>query len=255
MTLFLQYPNVSANDAEVVVDQEIITISLANTGLQVDETIKMTNKGTENVSSLRFWIQQDVQDAVKITELHSGKELVPLITGNIRTCNLSTANLSMIPNESITFEVTYYLPTNTQYFIKTLNYNTTKISVIYEGRDLYLGTQMCSAEGNNVIQIRLYNPTESLLNITTIVIIFIFVIIILAILLLLLKRQRSKTKKTITESEETLITKKTLLLTLLKDLEKQYRAQSISDETYNKIKDEYKKQAVDAMKKLDELKK
>jgi uncharacterized metal-binding protein len=81
------------------------------------------------------------------------------------------------------------------------------------------------------------------------------VIIVLALLLLLFKKQRSKTKKTIAESEETLTTKKTLLLSLLKDLEKQYRAQSISDETYNKIKDEYKQQAVDALKKLDDLKK
>jgi hypothetical protein len=42
---------------------------------------------------------------------------------------------------------------------------------------------------------------------------------------------------------------------LLKDLEKQYRAHSISDETYSKIKDEYKQHTVDAMKKLDDLKK
>jgi hypothetical protein len=42
---------------------------------------------------------------------------------------------------------------------------------------------------------------------------------------------------------------------LLKDLEKQYRAKSVSDETYTKIKDEYKQQAVDVMKKLDDLKK
>ena len=69
------------------------------------------------------------------------------------------------------------------------------------------------------------------------------------------RRRARETKKTVAESEETLATKKTLLLSLLKDLEKQYRAQSISDETYNKIKDEYKQQAVDAMKKLDDLKK
>jgi len=255
MILFLPYSCVCANDAGANVDEQKVTISLTNTGLQVNEEIKVTNKGTENISSLQFWIQQNNQNAVKITERDSGKELVPLITGNIRTCNLSAANLSMIPEKSMTFQLTYYLPTNTQNFIKTLKYNTTKFSVSYEDRDLFLGTQMHSSQGNNEIQIRLYNPTEAPLNITTIVIIFVAVIIILAVLLLLLKRQRSKAKKTITESEETLTTKKTLLLSLLKDLEKQYRAQSISDETYNKIKDEYKQQAVDAMKKLDDLKK
>ena len=256
MTLFLSYPCTSANDAGVVFDQEIVTISLANTDLQVDEMIKITNTGNENISSLRFWIQQDIQDAVKITELQSGKELVPLITGNIRTCNLSVVNLSVIPGGSMTLQVTYHLPTNTQIFIKTLLYDTTSFSLTYENRDLFQGEHLLySSEASNTIQIRLYNPTEAPLNITMIVIIFAVAIIILTVLLFLLTKQRSKTKKTIAESEETLTTKKTLLLSLLKDLEKQYRAHSISDETYSKIKDEYKQHAVDAMKKLDDLKK
>jgi hypothetical protein len=256
ITLFLSYPCTSANDTGVVFDQEIVTISLANTGLQVDETIKVTNTGTENISSLRFWIQQDIQDAVKITELQSGTELVPLITGNIRTCNLSAVNLSMVPDGSMTLQVTYHLPTNTQTFIKTLLYNTTFFSVTYEDRDLFQGEHLLyGSEATNTIQIRLYNPTEAPLNITIILIIFVVAIIVLTVLLFLLKKQRSKTKKAIAESEETLATKKTLLLSLLKDLEKQYRAHSISDETYSKIKDEYKQHAVDAMKKLDDLKK
>jgi hypothetical protein len=256
LTLLLVYPNVNANDTGVVVDQEIVTVSLTNTGLRVDETIKVTNKGTENVTSLRFWIQQDIQDAVKITEVQSGKDLVPLITGNIRTCNLSATNLSIIPEASMTLEVAYYLPNNAQNFVKTFLYDTTFFTVTYENRDLFKGEHLLYASDmNNAIQIRLYNPTEAPLNITMIVIVFVIVIIVLTLLLLLLKKQRSKTKKTIAESEETLTTKKTLLLTLLKDLEKQYRAKSISDETYTKIKDEYKQHAVDVMKKLDDLKK
>jgi hypothetical protein len=256
ITLFLLHHCVSANDAGMIIDKEIATISPTNTGLQVDVAIQVTNKGTENVSSLRFWIQQDVQDAVKITELQSGKQLVPLITGNIRTCNLSEANLSISPNGSMTLQMTYYLPTNTQIFIKTLLYDTTFFSVTYENRDLFQGEHLLyGSEVNNAIQIRLYNPSEAPLNITMIVIIFVVAVIVLAVLLLLLKKQRSRTKKTVAESEETLTTKKTLLLSLLKDLEKQYRARSISDETYSKIKDEYKQHTVDVMKKLDDLKK
>jgi len=256
LTLLLLYPSVNANDTGVLVDQDIITISLANTGLQVEETVKLTNKGTESITSLRFWIQQDIQNAVKITEVQSGKDLVPLITGNIRTCNLSTTNLSIIPNASMTLQVTYYLSNNAQNFVKTFLYDTTFFSVTYENRDLFQGEHLLYASDvNNAIQIRLYNPTEAPLNITMIIIVFVVVIIVLALLLLLLKKQRSKTKKAIGESEETLSTKKTLLLSLLKDLEKQYRAKSISDETYTKIKDEYKQHAVDVMKKLDDLKK
>jgi len=256
LTLLLLYPSVNATDAGVVVDQEIVTVSLTNTGLQVEEIVKISNKGTENVTFLRFWIQQDIQGAVKITELQFGKDLVPLITGNIRTCNLSAANLSMIPDASMNLQVTYYLPNNAQNFVKTFLYDTTLFSITYENRALFQGEHLLYASDvNNAIQIRLYNPTEAPLNITMIIIVFVVVIIVLALLLLLLKKQRSKTKKVVSETEETLTTKKTLLLSLLKDLEKQYRAKSISDETYTKIKDEYKQHAVDVMKKLDDLKK
>jgi hypothetical protein len=250
------YPSVSANDSGVIVDQEIVKISLANKGLQVDETIKVTNKGFENVTSLRFWIQQNIQDSVTITELQSGIELIPLITGNIRSCNLSASNLTIVPDASLSFQLTYFLPTTEQNFVKTLLYDTTLFSVTYEDRDLFHGEHLLyGSDVNNGMQIRLYKPTEAPLNITVLVIVFVVVIVVLALLLFLLKRQRSKTKKAVAESEETLVTRKTLLLSLLKDLEKQYRAQSISDETYNKIKDEYKQQAVDVMKKLDDLKK
>ena len=50
-------------------------------------------------------------------------------------------------------------------------------------------------------------------------------------------------------------TKKALLLSLLKDIEKQHRSEDISDDTYNKLKEEYKSQAVDVMKKLEDIKK
>lgn len=250
------YPSVSAGDAGVVVDQHIVTISLASGGLQVDETFKITNKGNQNVTSVRFWIQQNIQGVVRITERQSGTELVPLIMGNIQACNLSAANLTIAPEGFLTFQVMYILPTTEQYFVKTLLYDTTFFSVTYGDRDLFKGEYLLyGSDVNNAIRIRLYQPSEAPLSITMIIIVFVVVIIVLAALLFLLKKQRSKAKRTVGESEETLTTKKTLLLSLLKDLEKQYRAQSISTETYTKIKDEYKQQAVDVMKKLDDLKK
>lgn len=252
------YPAAHASDTGVVVDQHLVAISIATTGLQVDETIKVTNANTaeQNATSLRFWIQQSNQGTVKITELQSGTELIGLIIGNIRTCNLSDANLTLAQGASLTLQVTYFLPTTEQNFVKTLLYDTTMFSVTFEDRELFKGEHLLyGSDVNNAIRIRLYQPTEAPLNITMIIIVFLIVILVLASLLFLLKKHRSKTKTTVAESEETLTTKKTLLLSLLKDLEKQYRAQAISDETYNKIKDEYKQQAVEAMKKLDDLKK
>jgi len=41
---------------------------------------------------------------------------------------------------------------------------------------------------------------------------------------------------------------------ILKDIEKQHRAKQISDDTYHKLKEQYKHEAVDAMKKLEDVK-
>lgn len=251
------YPCVSAQDSSVVADQQIVTVSLVTQGLQVNEEIKVTNQDSENATMLRFWLQQNAQD-VKILALPSGKELVSLITGNIRTCNLTAANLTIKPGITFDIQVTYLLPTNTQNFEVSLLYKTTLLTVTYqEGsnqQELFHGEHLL-ADSQNTLRVLLHKPTESSLGITTIVIVFVVVVLVLTSLLLLLKKQRTKTKKSLVESEETLTTKKTLLLSLLKDLEKQFRAQAISDETYNKLKDEYKQQAVETMKKLDDLKK
>ncbi len=260
LLLTLTYPMVTADDAGTTVNQETVQISLTDKGLQVAESLVMANAntGNQNITSLRFWIQQNAAD-VTIVEAQSGKELPSLTSGNIRTCNLSAANLTIQAGKTLSITLTYYLPTTEQYFIQTLSYETIALSVIYRDGTtdltLFQGEHLMSGSENNALQVRLYKPTEAPLNISILVIVFLVVLIVLASLLLLLRNQRSKAKKGVVESEEMLTTKKALLLSLLKDVEKQYRAQSISNETYTKIKEEYKAQAVDAMKKLDDLKK
>jgi hypothetical protein len=68
------------------------------------------------------------------------------------------------------------------------------------------------------------------------------------------RRQKPRAVEKGIESEELLNTKKALLMSLLKDLEKQHRSKQISDDTYNKIKEQYKQQAVEAMKKIEDMK-
>jgi hypothetical protein len=249
------FSSVKADDAKIITDQQLITISNAQNGLSVEETITVTNTGRLNATVFSFWIQQDATD-MKIIAAQSGTQLSAPYTGNTRTCNLTNANLTIIPGASLDFTLTYTLPSATENFEKTLLYDTTLFTITYNEQELFQGEHLQYAdEVNNALQIRLYNPTEAPLNITIIVAIFGLVVILLAALLLSLQKRRKKTKTSLVESEETLTTKKALLLELLKDLEKQYRAQSISDETYNKLKEEYKQQAVDTMKKLDDLKK
>jgi len=261
LLLITIYPGVCADDSGVIIDQQQVTISLASKGLQVDETIKVINTNVDNATLLRFWIQQKAQDA-SILELSSGKKLNPFtsIQGNEQICNLSAANLTIGKDKSLNIQLTYFLSTSEQYFVQNLLYDTNALTVIYKDGttelNLFQGEHLiASTDANNALQIRLYKPTEAPLNITVLVIVFLVVLLIIASLLVLLKKQRKKTKKAVVETEEILTTKKALLLSLLKDLEKQFRAQSISNETYTKLKEEYKAQAVDAMKKLDDLKK
>jgi hypothetical protein len=251
-------PLVQAGDTGVVVDQQLVTVTLTDKGLFVTEDIKATNNAQENTTLLRFWFQQDAQD-IAVTAGPSSVDLVPytLTSGNVRTCNLSAANLTIPPGTSLSLRLTYDLSSSAETFEQTLLYDTTLFTVSYNDQTLYQGEHLVARnDATSTLQIRLFKPTEAPLSMTVIIILFVLAVAVLGILLFILQRKRTRTKKTtLGESEETLSTKKTLLLSLLKDLEKQYRAKSISDETYTKLKDEYKQQAVDAMKRLDDVKK
>ena len=252
LTLSIALPMVSAYDLGVTIEeQQIITISISDNGLAVEEKITVTTAAV-NATSLRFWIQQDAPD-VEILAVESGTYLSSIIIGsNIQECNLSKHNLSINPEDTLDIRLTYTLPTDTKHFIKTILYDTAYLSITYEEDELYQGVY--NTESNSV-RILLHRPTETLVNIVYIIIIFLLVVILIASTLLLMRKQRTKAKKTIVESEETLTTKKALLLSLLKDVEKKHRSKDISDETYNKLKEEYKQQAVAVMKKLEDIKK
>ena len=250
LTFSIAFPVAYAYDLSVITEQNIITISISNNGLDVEENIKINNNGYENVTSLRFWIQQDAFD-IEILDVESGQYLSSNISGNIWECSLSERNLSLYPEDTIDIRLTYVLPTNTEHFVKTILYDTTSLSITYEDNELYWGEH--NTESNSV-RVLLHRPTETPVNMVYIIIIFLLVVILVSSTLLLMRKQRRKAKKSIVESEEMLATKKALLLSLLKDVEKKHRAKDISDETYNKLKEEYKQQAVTVMKKLEDIK-
>ncbi len=250
----LAYPVVIASDIGITTEQQIITISISNNGLIVEENIKVTNVAFVNVTSIKFWIQQDATD-VEILAVESGVYLSSNISSNIRESNLAKHNLSLSHEDTLDIRLTYTLPTNTKYFEKTILYDTASLQITYEDDELYQGEHLVDNTESNSVRILLHRPTEPPVNIIYIVIIFLLVVFLIASTLLLMRKQRRKAKKSIVESEETLVTKKVLLLSLLKDVENKHRAKDISDETYNKLKEEYKQQAVETMKKLEDIKK
>lgn len=251
LILTIALPIVSSSDEGITTERENIVIAISESGLLVEESFILNNTGNENATSLKFWIQQGASD-VKILAIDSGTYMTPLVFVNVRECNLSQYNLSILPRDSLDVKVTYGLPTNTENFEKTISYDTTSLSVVFNDEPLYQTTNVQSDSSFSVI---LYRPTEAPLNIIYIVIIFLLVVILITSTLFLLRKQRSRAKSSIIDSDEVLTTKKALLLSLLKDIEKQHRSKDISDETYTKLKDEYKQQAVEVMKKIEDIKK
>ncbi|MCJ2534016.1 MAG: hypothetical protein LN364_02140 [Candidatus Thermoplasmatota archaeon] len=254
LTLSIVFPVVHAYDVGITTEQQAITISISDSGLDVEENIKVANAAYVNMTSVKFWIQQDAFD-VEILAVESGNSLSSIVIGsNRRECNLSQYNLSLAPEDTLDIRLTYTLPTDTKHFVKTILYDTASLSITYGSDELYRGEHLVYNAESNSVQVLLHIPTEAPVNIVYIIIIFLLVVVLVASTLLLMRKQRKKAKKSIVESEEALATKKTLLLSLLKDVEKKHRAKDISDETYNKLKEEYKQQAVDVMKKLEDLK-
>ena len=245
------YPITSASDTGITTERQTIEISSSEKGLLVEENIPANNSGNENATIIRFWIQQGAED-VKVLAVDSGVELTPLVSGNTRECNLTEYNLTLEPGDAFDIRLTYTLSNNPENFEKTLLYDTTSLSVTFNGRELYHGEHLSSDTSLNLL---LYLPSEAPWNMMYIIIVFLLVILLIASTLIILRKQRSKVRSAIIESEELLKIKKALLLSSLKDIEKQHRSKTISDDTYTKLKDEYKQQAVNVMKKLEDIEK
>ena len=141
---------------------------------------------------------------------------------------------------------------------KKILYNLSVLRIIYNGKEIYYGTNLKLGSSINVaLQKETEGKTITVETIPSwIYIIFIFFIFLLIVLFIMFsKKQKSIIKKEgIGGSEEFLVIKKSLLMEILKEIEKKHRNKQISDDTYHKLKDEFKHDAVEAMKHLEDLK-
>jgi hypothetical protein len=170
---------------------------------------------------------------------------------NVYYYNISSANVTK--DTQITVTLTYKLPEKTEDFQKRLLFNNTaQLSVKWNDEEIYSAKDLRT---NSYFDLTLYEVAESPLTWYIIGFIVLLIILLGVTTVYSFKKQKSTKKKDMASgSEEFLSTKKTLLMELLKDLEKQHRAKKISDDTYNKIKEQYKQEAVDTMKKLENFK-
>ena len=214
---------------------------------------------TENISvdlidedNLRFFIQTGATD---ISISVNGNSFDYTNQGN----NIYKSNLSTIDPNATTIQISYKLSKDTKQFEKDILNNLSSLEINFNDEQLFDATNL--KVGNEIKLSLIEKETKTVETpVETIPVWIYLIIVVLFIVIIILfvrspNKQKEKTKsESIGGSKELLETKKALLMTILKDIEKQYRAKKISENTYHKLKDHYKNDAVITMKNLEELK-
>lgn len=239
--------NVAAEDIEI--ENYEIKITTVDQYLSIEESITTTKTDSENIyEMIVLWMPTDAQE---IKTLFNNNPTEPEnSTGNEYTYNLTSLNISM--NQSIQVAISYNLDKSIGDFDKTLIHNTETLSVFFDDENAIYSAE--NLQPSSSFALKLYKPTETPLSMFTIALVVLLIILLIVTTLHSLRKQKSQSIKNAgSESAELLSTKKMLLLSVLKDVEKQHRAKKISDDTYHKLKDQYKQEAVDSMKKLEDI--
>ncbi len=212
----------------------------------------------ELTETFNFSIQDGASDTrVTISDVPYDYTLI-----DDNTYSIDISSLLPIDGDILTIKISYKLDKDTDNFEKTLVNDINNLKITFDGAEIYKGNTLTSG---GVIKVALQKEPEPQIITETkteeAIPIWIYIIILVLIVLLLVSFMRpakklptSKIKETAAVSEELLTTKKALLMSLLKDIEKQHRAKGISDDTYHKLKERYKQETVEAMKQLEDMK-
>jgi hypothetical protein len=233
------------NDFEIINNEIIITTQ--NERLFIEENINLKVNSNEIYKTVNFWISSN---AKQVKFLFNNYEIdTVIISDNNYTVNISSFNISQ--NSIINFKLQYYYDKSINEFEKYSIYNISFLELNFDKDKIFSGYDI--SPKTNII-LPLYKLSEAPINVYIFVSIFLFILLVLLTAYYILRRQKTTHIKNISgESKELLSTKKLLLMSVLKQLEKEYRAKKISDDTYNKLRDFYKKEAVESMKKLEDI--
>ncbi len=238
-------PTATVCGRDINTETHQIIISKEGDTLSIKESLTIRGTSNETYNTIRFWISDDAQDA---TVLVSNNEVHYDPTGNNEyICNISSFNIT--EDSSIQLTIYYSMDKEIKEFERTLTRNTTSISVIFDENEIYSGKDLASGASFTLL---LYEPTEMPVSWYIIVFIILLVILLAVSTLYSFRKQKSSKRDITNESEELLSAKKTILMSILKDIEKQHRSKQISDDTHHKLKEHYKQQAVETMRKLED---
>jgi len=222
-----------------------IVISKENDTISIKESFTIRGTSNETYDTIGFWISDNAMD---INVLVSNNEVQFIPTGNNEyICNISSFNIT--ENSSMQLIITYGMDKQIKEFEKKLTYNTSSISVVFDENKIYGGNDL---EYGAFFTLLLYEPTETPVSWYIIVFIMLLLILLAVSTLYSFRKQKTSKRDIINESEELLSAKKTIFMSILKDIEKQHRSKQISDDTHHKLKEHYKQQAVEIMRKLED---
>jgi hypothetical protein len=225
-----------------------IEITEVNNTYQVKEHIIINSNLLTNTSQYQFKLPSSADSNDMTIVINNIQLSNPQYNNSIYTLNI---NRTISEKETVTVDLTYYLPISSIYFEKTFLEKSSNVKMLFEESKIFESNVQSN---DTTIQVKLIKPVQSdSFNLyTVILIVLLIVIIIVTSYYAFIKRKNGKDRKRRFESSEVLETEKTLLLSMLKEIEKLHRAQKISDDSYHKLKSYYKNQTVEIMSMLDE---
>ena len=246
ITMFI--PTSIVHGEELNAKTHSIVINTNDNVLTIKETITINGESNQTYGIIEFWVQSEAQN-IDVIISNNQVSSTP-IGNNTYACNISSFNIRM--DSEIQVEISYTLDKDIKNFKKTIIRNTSTLTVEFD-KNIILEEDYLKA--GTYFSLQLYKPTETPISWYIIISISLLIILLVVFTAYLFRKQKlSKVKEIAGESEELLNTKKLLLMSILKDIEKQHRVKQISDDTYNKLKDIYKQQAVETMKKIEDMK-
>ena len=245
ITIFLSITGNSINLFNI--NEHDINILKQNDKILIEENIKFQANTNESNKQIIFWISELAQEIQ--FKFFENEIAFSYLENNNYSVNISSYNLSN--NSILNLNINYYIEEDYTEFKKITTYDTNKLSIQFNDENIFEANHLSH---KSEILISLYTPTEAPISIYIFISIFLILLLILIVTYYIFTNQKKSKIKNITgESKELLSTKKLLLMSILKQLEKEYRAKKISDDTYNKLRDLYKQEAVESMKKLEDI--
>ena len=224
-----------------------ININEINSTYQIKEHITINSETLTNQSRYQFQLPTTATD-YDITIIRDNTQISnPINNNEIYEIDL---NGSHINDTVVIIDITYYLPQSSLYYEKTFLHNTSDLRLTFENTKIYENSMQ---QKESTIQIKLVNPIQpdAFSLYTIFLIVLLIIIIIVTSYYAFIKRKNGKDRKRHFESTELLETEKTLLLAMLKEIEKMHRTQKLSDDSYHKLKTYYKQQTVEIMSTLE----